>query len=192
MSDKKVAFSDFESALEKGRPPNIKKLFPNSKALIVSGKFIDRAMLAKGNAIAMAANGRNHFVIRGALMAAQRANAAIILEIAKSEGGANAYCAVNYWNIARQVDAICNELGISIPVAIHADHYGIKNERDIEIAMLRKNAEIDELRQKYAELAEATSPNWRNLDHATLVSLAKCNKQDADTMDERQEQGRDE
>ena len=86
---------DFEKALQIGRPPNIVKLFPNSKALIVSGKFIDIAMLAKGNAITMAANGRSSFVIRGALKAAQRANAALIIEIAKSEGGANAYCAVN-------------------------------------------------------------------------------------------------
>ncbi|UCD33189.1 MAG: class II fructose-bisphosphate aldolase, partial [Desulfobacterales bacterium] len=136
MPDNRVTSSDFEIALKKGRPPNISKLFPHSKALIVSGKFIDRAMLTKGHAIAMAANGRNQFVIRGALRAAQRADAAIILEIAKSEGGANAYCAVNYWNIARQVDAICNEMGISIPVAIHADHYGIKNDKDIEAAKI--------------------------------------------------------
>jgi fructose/tagatose bisphosphate aldolase len=136
MPDNRVTSSDFEIALKKGRPPNISKLFPNSKALIVSGKFIDRAMLTKGNAISMAANGRNHFVIRGALRAAQRANSAIILEIAKSEGGANAYCAVNYWNIARQIDAICNEMGITIPVVIHADHYGIKNEKDIEAAKI--------------------------------------------------------
>ncbi|MGD9133042.1 MAG: class II fructose-bisphosphate aldolase [Desulfobacterales bacterium] len=124
----------FEKALQIGRPPNITKLFPNSRALIVSGKFIDQAMLSKRKAIAMAANGRNSFVIRGALQAAQRANAALIIEIAKSEGGANAYCAVNYWNIARIVDAACNELGITVPVAIHADHYGIKNDADIEAA----------------------------------------------------------
>jgi fructose-bisphosphate aldolase class II len=124
----------FDEALQIGRPPNITKLFPNSKALIVSGKFIDQAMLSKGKAIAMAANGRNSFVIRGALQAAQRANAALIIEIAKSEGGANAYCAVNYWNIARIVNAACNELGITVPVAIHADHYGIKNDADIEAA----------------------------------------------------------
>jgi fructose-bisphosphate aldolase, class II len=124
----------FDEALQIGRPPNIIKLFPNSRALIVSGKFIDQGMLAKGQAIAMAANGRNSFVIRGALQAAQRANAALIIEIAKSEGGASAYCAVNYWNIARIVDAACNELGITVPVAIHADHYGIKNDADIESA----------------------------------------------------------
>ena len=126
--------SAFNRALEIGRPPNVAGLFPNSRALIVSGKVIDRAMLAKGKAMTIAANGRNHFVIRGTLRAAQRANSAIIIEIAKSEGGASAYCAVNYWNIARQVDAICNELSITVPVAIHADHYGIKNDQDIAAA----------------------------------------------------------
>ena len=137
MSERKTVMStDFEEALKIGRPPNVVKLFPNSKALIVSGKFIDRAMLIKGMAIAMAANGRNNFVIRGALQAAQKANAAIIIEIARSEGGASAYCAVNYWNIARQVDAICNELGITVPVAIHADHYGIKNNQDVDAAKI--------------------------------------------------------
>ena len=126
--------SDFVKALEIGRPPNVAKLFPNSKALLVSGKVIDRAMNAKGHALALAANGRNHFVIRGVLAAAQKANAAVIIEIAKSEGGQKAYCPVNYWNMARQVDAVCNELGITIPVAIHADHYGIKGEGDIKSA----------------------------------------------------------
>ncbi len=127
---------DFEKALQVGRPPTIKALFPSSRALIVSGKVIDRAMRAKGKAIAMAANGRNIFVIRGALRAAQRANAAVIIEIAKSEGGQKAYCAVNYWNMARIVDALCNEMGITIPVAIHADHYGMKNDKDLAQAMV--------------------------------------------------------
>ncbi len=121
----------FETALKVGRPPNITRLFPHSRALIVSGKVIDRAMLKKGKAMTIAANGRNHFVIRGALLAAQRANAAIIMEIAKSEGGANPYCAVNYWNLARQVDTVMNELGITVPVALHADHYGIKGDKDV-------------------------------------------------------------
>jgi fructose-bisphosphate aldolase class II len=97
---------------------------------------IDRAMLAKGGAMTIAANGRNHLIIRGALQAAQRAHAAIIIEIARSEGGANAYCPTNYWNLARQVDALCNELAITVPVAIHADHYGIKKPADIPVAAI--------------------------------------------------------
>jgi len=126
--------NSFEKAIEIGRPPTIVSLFPHSRALIVSGKFIDRAMLAKGKAIAMAANGRNQFVIEGALKAAQRANAAIIIEIAKSEGGTGAYCAVNYWNIARIVNDLCNQFQITVPVAIHADHYGIKGPADVDTA----------------------------------------------------------
>jgi len=129
-----VSLKNFKKALERGRPPNIVQLFPNSKALIVSGKVIDRALIAKGKAMTIAANGRNQIVIRGTLKAAQRANAAIIVEIAKSEGGAGAYCAVNFWNLARQVDSIANELHITVPVAIHADHYGIKGDADVEKA----------------------------------------------------------
>lgn len=128
--------ADFEKALEIGRPPSVRALFPHSRALLVSGKVIDRAMLAKGGAMTIAANGRNNLIIRGALQAAQKARAAIIIEIARSEGGANAYCPVNYWNIARQVDALCNALGITVPVAIHADHYGIKKEADVPVAAI--------------------------------------------------------
>ena len=126
--------ADFQKALQVGRPPNIVKLFPNSKALIVSGKVIDRALISKGRAMTIAANGRNNFVIRGVLQAAQRANACVIIEIARSEGGAKAYCPTNYWNMALQVDAACNELGITVPVAVHADHYGIKKPADLAFA----------------------------------------------------------
>jgi fructose/tagatose bisphosphate aldolase len=124
----------YNEALTVGRPPTIQKLFPNSKALIVSGKYIDRAMTAKGKAMTIAANGRSEIVIRGVLAAAQRARAAVIIEIAKSEGGRSSYCAVSYWNIARTVDAIANELGVTVPIAIHADHYGIKNQAELEQA----------------------------------------------------------
>ena len=136
MTMGKVDSDKFGRALEIGRPPNITRLFPNSRALLVSGKVIDRAMRAKGQAMTIAANGRSQFVIRGALRAAQKANAALLIEIARSEGGANAYCAINFWNIATHVDAIANELGITIPVAVHADHYGIKSPGDLPAACI--------------------------------------------------------
>jgi fructose-bisphosphate aldolase, class II len=120
--------TDFERALRIGRPPNIVKLFPHSRALIVGGKFIDRGFRDRGGSICIAANGRSHLVIRGALQAAQRANAALIVEIARSE---STYCPVNMWNIARQVDALMNEMGVGVPVAVHADHYGIKKPEDV-------------------------------------------------------------
>ncbi len=113
----------FEQALAVGRPPSVVKNFPNSNALIVSGKVVDRACLAKGGCMSIAANGRNIFIIEGTLRAAQKANAAVIIEIARSE---STYCPTTMWNIARRVDYVCNKLGITIPVAIHADHYFIK------------------------------------------------------------------
>ena len=127
----------FDQLLQVGRPPNIVRLFPNSKALLVSGRVIDRSLLEKGKAMTIAANGRNSLIIRGVLKAAQKANAAVILEIAKSEGGPNAYCATNMWNLARMVDVFCNELGITVPVAVHADHFAIKSDEDVEMARVQ-------------------------------------------------------
>ena len=125
--------AEFEKLIEIGRPPNITQRFPHSQALIVSGKVIDQALVKKGKAMTIAANGRNSFIIRGALMAAQRADATLLIEIARSESN---YCPTNFYNIALHVDCICNELGITIPVAIHADHYGIKSEADIPFAKM--------------------------------------------------------
>lgn len=132
--------AEYEKLIQIGRPPNITKRFPHSKALIVSGKVIDRALSAKGKAMTIAANGRNSFVIRGALQAAQRADAALIIEIARSEGN---YCPVNSYNMAMYVDVICNELGVTVPVAIHADHYGIKSEADLPFAKMDIPAMFD-------------------------------------------------
>lgn len=126
-----VSRADFDTALRLGRPPSVVKLYPHSQALIVSGKVIDRAMLRKGQAIALAANCRSHLVLRGVLAAAQRANAAVILEIAKSEA---TYCPTTFYNLTCQADQVMNELGITVPVAIHADHYGIKSAADLEAA----------------------------------------------------------
>jgi fructose/tagatose bisphosphate aldolase len=130
----------YEKLLQIGRPPNITKRFPHSRALLVSGKVVDRALTAKGKAMTIAANGRNSFIIRGALQAAQRANAALIIEIARSECN---YCPINFYNIALHVDAICNELAITVPVAIHADHYGIKSEADLPFARMEIPAMFD-------------------------------------------------
>ena len=64
----KTDMTAFEQALAVGRPPNIKTIFPHSRALIVSGKAIDRAMLKKGKAMTIAANSRSNAVLRGALL----------------------------------------------------------------------------------------------------------------------------
>ncbi|MDD5456795.1 MAG: class II fructose-bisphosphate aldolase [Candidatus Margulisbacteria bacterium] len=127
----------YNKALEIGRPENIKKLFPNSNALIVSGKTMNEIIKAKGDTTLIAANGRNEAVLRGSLLAAQAAGSAVIIEIAKSEGGIeSSYCPYNYLDLAKKVDQLANELNIRVPIAIHADHYGIKSQADIDKAMI--------------------------------------------------------
>ena len=125
--------AEFAKLIQIGRPPNITRRFPHSQALIVSGKVVDQALVKKGKAMTIAANGRNSFIIRGALMAAQRADATLLIEIARSEAN---YCPTSFYNLALQVDSIANEMGITIPVAVHADHYGIKSEADIPFAKM--------------------------------------------------------
>lgn len=124
-------------ALQVGRPDTIKKLFPNSKALIIGGNMMNEIIAQKGQTSFIAANGRNEAVIKGALEAAQEANSGVIIEIAKSEGGIQkSYCPYNYLELATKVDKLANEMGITIPIVIHADHYGIKSQEDIETAKI--------------------------------------------------------
>ena len=54
QSGSAISAKDFEKALQVGRPPNVSRLFPHSRALLVSGKVIDRGMIAKGKAMTIA------------------------------------------------------------------------------------------------------------------------------------------
>jgi len=114
------------------RPETIKRLFPDSKALIVSGKVIHATMVKLREegikCMTISANGRNEWVIEGALRAADRTNSAIIIEIAKSECN---YCPVNFDNIAKKVNDIIEKFDLKVVVAVHADHYAIKSEDDM-------------------------------------------------------------
>ena len=126
----------FNKALEIGRPPNIVKLFPNSKALIVSGKVIDRAMIAKGKAMTIAANGRNHFVIRGTSSGRPKGQCGDHHRDRQVRGRSEFLLRRDVVEHCKRTDALCNELGITVPVAIHADHYGIKSEKDLKAAKI--------------------------------------------------------
>jgi fructose-bisphosphate aldolase, class II len=162
-----VSDADFQRALDIGRPPNVKKLFPNSKALIVSGKAIDRAMRAKGKCMTIAANCRSTFILRGVLRAAQRADAAIIVEIARSEGGCNAYCPTTLWRLAGFADQMMNEMGITVPVAVHADHFGIKKPDDVGPAEIEIPTLFD-----YGVTSIAIDASHMTDDENLLASLA--------------------
>lgn len=123
----------YQHALDVGRPPEVVKLFPKSQALIVSSGWLREALYGE-HVIILAANARNELIVRGVLHAAQRANSAVIIEVAKSECN---YTSVNFQNIAKIVDGYCNELEVAVPVIVHADHYSIKNSEDIEHAKVQ-------------------------------------------------------
>jgi fructose/tagatose bisphosphate aldolase len=134
LSMSKIDMKKYNEALQY-RPDTIKKLFPDSKALIVSGKVISEAMLRKEKAgtkcITIAGNGRNPWVLEGVLRAGEKTNSAVIVEIAKSESN---YCPVTMKNIATHVDQIINKHNLKVVVAVHADHYTIKQDSDVEEA----------------------------------------------------------
>jgi fructose-bisphosphate aldolase class II len=117
------------------RPENVKALFPNSNVLLVSGKVIHEAIRRKRmsgqKALAIAANGRNDWVIEGALKAAHKTNSVLLIEIAKSESG---YCAVYFENLATKINEIAEKHNLKVVVAAHADHYAIKSQEDLEKA----------------------------------------------------------
>ena len=130
-----VSQADYDQAFRIGRAPNAQQLFADSNAFIVSGKVVNSAMQLKGKAMTIAANARNPWVMIGSLRAAQRANAAITLEIAKSEGGVqDSYCPVNFLNMGSWAAQVADKYGITIPFSLHADHYGIKSEKDLATA----------------------------------------------------------
>ncbi len=70
------AGNDFRKLIEMRRPPNMRQDFPPSQALLVRGKVIGRAMIAKIKVMIIAANKRSFLVIGEALKAAKRATAA--------------------------------------------------------------------------------------------------------------------
>mmetsp|Transcript_5240 Transcript_5240/g.3003 ORF Transcript_5240/g.3003 Transcript_5240/m.3003 type:complete len:442 (-) Transcript_5240:1218-2543(-) len=125
----------FLEALAVGRLPNTVNAFGvESKALIVSPVFISKAMEIKGNAMCIAVNARHTFAIKAALLAAQKKNSALIIELAKSEGGKKNYCPYPLEEMPGIVNQLMNELEITVPVGLHIDHYAIKSADDVSEA----------------------------------------------------------
>ncbi|EHM10698.1 fructose/tagatose bisphosphate aldolase [Thermanaerovibrio velox DSM 12556] len=113
--------------LLKRRPLNVQARFGGEDVALVSGRDVAEAMKEAG-AIALAANARNALVIKGVLKGAKRCDAAVYLELAKSE---STYCGANYENIPEYALEFSRELGHGVVFALHVDHYGIKGEEDV-------------------------------------------------------------
>jgi fructose-bisphosphate aldolase class II len=113
--------------LLKKRPLNVQANFGTEPMGLVSGRDIIAAN-KKANSIVLAANARHPLVIKAVLQAAKKKNAAVLIELAKSEA---TYCGSNYENIPQYALKYSAEMGHGAVFGLHVDHYAIKGWDDV-------------------------------------------------------------
>ncbi|MEG1641824.1 MAG: class II fructose-bisphosphate aldolase [Synergistaceae bacterium] len=113
--------------LLKKRPLNVQARFGNEEMGLVSGRDI-LAANKEVDSIVLAANARHPLVIKAVLKAAKKKNAAVLLEIAKSEA---TYCGANFDNIPEYALKYSAEMGHGAVFGLHVDHYAIKSQEDV-------------------------------------------------------------
>jgi len=116
----------YRKALER-RPLNVMNRFGGEDAALFSGRDIFQAVKESG-AIVLAANARHPITAKGVLRAAKKHDAAVLIEIAKSETN---YCGANFTNLPDYAVKYSGELGHGAVFAMHVDHYGIKGRDDV-------------------------------------------------------------
>ena len=116
----------YKKMLER-RPLNVKALWGNERVGLVSGRDV-YAACKELECVVLAANCRSPLTAKGILRAAKKLNAAVVLEIAKSE---TSYCLGNFENLPGYAAKYSKELGDGIIFAMHVDHYGVKGESDL-------------------------------------------------------------
>lgn len=121
-----VSSKSYQELLKK-RPLNVQARFGDEAVGLVSGRDIAQAAKEAGS-IVLAANARHPLVIKAVLQAAKKKNAAVLLELAKSEA---TYCGANYDNIPDYALKYSAEMGHGAVFGLHVDHYAIKNEKDV-------------------------------------------------------------
>ena len=113
--------------LLKKRPLNVQARFGNEPLGLVSGRDI----VAAGqeiDSIVLASNARHPLVIKAVLQAAKNKNAAVLIELAKSEA---TYCGATYDNIPDYALKYSAEMGHGAVFGLHVDHYAVKSQEDV-------------------------------------------------------------
>ena len=113
--------------LLKKRPLNVQARFGDSAMGLVSGRDI-AAAAREVDSICLAANARHPLVIKAALRAAKKLNAAILIELAKSE---STYCGTTFENAPDYALKYSEEIGHGAVFGLHVDHYAIKGQADV-------------------------------------------------------------
>lgn len=148
------------------RPLNVQAIYGDEKVGIVSGRDIVQAFKDLGGII-LAVNARCPLSIKGVLRAAKKLDAAVYIELAKSEA---TYCYGTFENIPEYAVKYSRELGHGIIFGLHVDHYAIKSEKDLlsSITHLRKIVE-----HGWTSVAVDAShvPDWENLCYTRDVAM---------------------
>ena len=113
--------------LLKKRPLNVQARFGDTEMGLVSGRDI-AAAAREVDSIVLAANARHPLVIKAVLQAAKKKNAAVLIELAKSE---STYCGATYDNISEYALKYSEEMGHGAVFGLHVDHYAIKGWADV-------------------------------------------------------------
>lgn len=148
------------------RPLNVQAVYETESVAIVSGRDIAEAA-KKTNSIVLAANVRNPLTIKGVLKAAKKLNAAVLLELAKSE---STYCGCTFDNVPDYAVKYSAELGHGVVFGLHVDHYAIKSREDLlkSIAHLRG---IMERGWTSVAIDASHNPDWENLAFTRDVAM---------------------
>ncbi|GAB6280438.1 MAG: class II fructose-bisphosphate aldolase [Thermovirga sp.] len=147
----------FRELLEK-RPLNVQSAFGNEPVALVSGRDLAAAARASG-CIVLSANVRNPLTIKGVLRAAREMDAAVMLELAKSEA---TYCGCTFDNVPGFAARYSAELGGGAVFGLHVDHYAIKSRADLLASISHLRHLVD---QGWTSVAIDAShnPDWENL-----------------------------
>ncbi len=148
------------------RPLNVQAAWGEEPVALVSGRDIFEVAKER-DAIVLAANARNPLTIRGVLAAAKKLNAAVLIELAKSE---STYCASTYENMADYAVKYSAELGHGVVFGLHMDHYAIKSDEDRLKAVSHVRSVLE---RGWTSVAIDAShvPDWRNLCYTRDVAM---------------------
>lgn len=148
------------------RPLNVQAAWGKEPVALVSGRDIFEAARQK-EAIVLAANARNPLTIKGVLAAAKKLNAAVLIELAKSEA---TYCASTYENMAEYAVKYSAELGHGVVFGLHMDHYAIKSDGDLLKAVSHVRSVLE---RGWTSVAIDAShvPDWKNLCYTRDVAM---------------------
>ena len=140
------------------RPLNVQAVYSSEPAALVSGRDIAAAAKRRG-AIVLAANIRNPLTIMGVLRAAREKNAAVLLELAKSE---STYCGCTFDNAPDMAVRFSAEMGHGVVFGMHVDHFAIKSGADMLDAVSRMPRIIERGWTSVA-IDASHNPDWENL-----------------------------